>query len=131
MLQVRKIPLDILSIVLYCFSLIFPVFYTESVMDRWAGQIEPGPTWYGIGTLLLGWLPALRDPFHNIEYWSISWFANPLFFTAFVLIRKKRPACLPIALLGLLIALTSLLFRRIWNDKEPPSIIITCHGIGF
>jgi hypothetical protein len=129
-LSIKRIPLSVVAVVAYCLSLALPVFYTESVVSRWEGQIDPGETWYGIGVLLFGWMAALGSPSRH-EYWSIAWFANPLFFLALALERSKRSLSFPTAILGLFIAITSVSFRKIWNDKEPPSIIIVSHGVGF
>ncbi len=129
MLQTKQVPLDILSIILYFLSLIFPVFYTKLTPLMYYS--EPGPTWYGIETLLVGWMAAIFNPFRHFENWSIAWLANPLFFTTFILVKNKRPLSFPIALLTLIIALTSLYFREIWSDKKPPSVVVTSYGIGF
>ncbi len=119
------------SITMYFLSLILPVFYTEYVTLAESERLtDPGETWYGIFVLLLGWAAALGSP-TRYQYWSIAWFANPLFFLAASLLREKARFSFPIAIIGFIIALTSFFLKKIWNDKEPPSNLITGHGIGF
>jgi hypothetical protein len=119
------------SIAAYCLSLTLPVFYTEEVtLIELERSADRGLTWHGIFVLLLGWAAALGSP-TRYQYWSIAWFANPLFFLAVARLRKKRASSFPISLIGLIVALTSFFLKKIWSDKEPPSTFITEYGVGF
>lgn len=90
-------------------------------------QIEEGPVWYGWEVLILGWSGA----FSSFPYFTIAWYANPLFVLTVILLVKDKPPVLFSALSGLLIALTAFFFKRVWNDKEPPEVIVTSYGAGF
>lgn len=122
--------LVVIAIWAYCLSLAFPAFYTKAVTSWEGNLVDDGPTWYGIGVLVFGWLSAIGNP-NRYQYWSIAWFANPLFFLALSQVRRSRPTGFLTALFGLSIALTSIFKKKIWNDKEPPEIVITDYGIGF
>ena len=93
-------------------------------------EVEPGTTWYGVFVLILGWFAALGNPERH-EYWSIAWFANPLFFLSLAWVLKRKGAALIISLVALPLALTSLSVGRIWNDKEPPTVIVSGYGFGY
>ena len=115
----------------YCLSSVSPVFSTEEVASiELERSAEPWPIWCGIFVLLLGWTAAIEGPKHN-QYWSIAWLANPLFFVAVARHRRRSLSSVVISLIGFIIVLTSFFLRKMWSDKEPPSVFTTAYGLVF
>ncbi|MDR8016199.1 hypothetical protein [Ectopseudomonas guguanensis] len=110
------------TILLYVVSLALPALHTEIVFSREDGHIEPGAIEYGYYVLLVGWL-GLFD--------TVAWYANPAFFIAQYLYANNRPSAFHVALASVALASTAVFYKKIWNDKEPPEIIVTELGIGF
>lgn len=110
-----------ITALLYLASLPLPAFHT-TISWPGTGIVHEGSTWPGWEVLLLGWAGILDA--------TIAWYSNPLLLASLVLYARRRSRAFHFSCAALLTALTSLFYRNMWNDTDPPHHIEN-FGVGF
>jgi len=109
----EKTPIKIGKIVifsLYYLSLILPAFTAQ---QNAAPYYVENDVWYGWQVLLFGWAGIFDG--------TIAWLANPILIFSFTTLNSKNYNIksihyLFLSLIGLILALSSLLYKKMWND---------------
>lgn len=112
--KTEKIPF-VASILLYIACLFFSGFYIRTAQQPYGGA--------SLYLLAMGWLGILGGHF--------SWFANPLYFIAIGIRRKRNGLSLVLSIFSLLLALSFLIHNRIITDEGGGTGAITAYGFGY
>ena len=109
----EKTPINIGKTViyfLYFLSLILPAFTAQ---QNAAPYYVDNNVWYGWQVLLFGWAGIFDG--------TVAWFANPVLILSLILLDLKNLNLKSIylfflSLFGFLLAISSLLYKKMWND---------------
>jgi hypothetical protein len=105
----------IASIISYIACLFFSGFYIRTAQQPYGGA--------SLYLLAIGWLGILGGHF--------SWFANPLYFLAIFIRRKRNGLSFVLSFFSLLLALSFLFHSRIITDEGGGTGAITAYGFGY
>lgn len=103
----------------YVTSMFLPALHTEIVFYS---QVVKTEVYLGWQVLAFGWTAILEG--------ALAWYANPMFFAALALYFMRRKSCFKVSCVALALAVTSPLYRQMWNENDPPEHIVG-YGLGF
>jgi hypothetical protein len=107
---------------LYLASLFLPALHTE-MQPQYGGLTDVKASfWNGWQVLMFGAAGILDG--------TPAWYSNPLLLVSAVLYAKRRRSCFFVSCAALSLAFSSVLYKEMWNDRDPPEQIVG-YGPGF
>jgi hypothetical protein len=109
---------------MFCISLLLPAFTTQRIAAPY--YFDPD-IWYGWQVLIGGWAGIFDG--------TLAWYANPVLILTLILLDLDGLDLKPLyifyfSIIGFLLAVSSILYTRMWSDGDIPPTI-TDYGPGF